>query len=111
MRAVGVILVVLVLGFMPLACVSMSPDVYRDEMGVRVVEESTPGSPDWTNPSLKKEWTEGESSWKDLRQAPTTAYSEDQGYMILLRKPKVSTKRHTHDLISDMIWQREKSGD
>jgi len=30
-------------------------------------------------------------------------------YMILMRKPKPETWRHERDLISEMIWAREKS--
>lgn len=109
MRPVAAILIVLALALSPLACVSMSPNVYRDDMGVRLVDEGTPAAPDWTSPSLKKAWTEGESGSRDKKRAPASAYTADQGYMLLLRKPKVSTKRHEKDLVSEMIWAREKS--
>ncbi len=69
----------------------------------------TEASHDWYNYDLAtKGWTEGEPGWKHKKTVPATGYTEGQKHMILLRKPKVSTRRHEKDLISEMIWAREK---
>lgn len=89
----------------------MSPNVYREDMPIKLSQTETPPPPDGTNPVMKKGWTEGPSPWAEKGVGPTTAYSKDQKYMILMRKPRVSTRKHSRDLISDMIWAREKLDD
>ena len=101
------LVVVLALALAPVACLRMAPDVHRQNLPIPVVA-GTPASEGWINEDLaKKGWTEGDSGWKEKKKVPTTAYSDDQGYMIMLRKPKPETWKHTRDLISEMIWARE----
>ena len=91
------------------AVACMSPDVYREDTPIILSRDNTPASPNWTSELVKKPWTEGKSGWDEKKQAPSTGYTADQKYMILLRKPKPETWRHERDLVSEMIWAREKS--
>ena len=102
--------VALVLGVT--GCMTMSADVHRQDPSLPKVAEGKPGSENWVNEDLlRKGWKEGDSGWEESKQGPTTAYSKDQGYVIPLRGRKVETWRHQRDLISDMIWAREKLKD
>ena len=105
----AVLLVAALLVLSPVACLSMAPRVYRQELPLRFSGDETPGSPDWTSDLAKKPWTEGDPGWRRKRAGPSTGYTEDQKYMILLRRPKPQTWRHEKDMVSDMIWAREKS--
>ncbi len=87
----------------------MSPNVYREDLPINLSQADTAASPDWTDELAKKAWTEGEPGWQREQDGSTTGHAEDRKFMILIPKPKVSTKRHERDLISEMIWARERS--
>ena len=110
-RRVALVLAAAGLALCAVGCTGMSPKVYRDDMPLVAGGEVTPASPDWVNDLARKPWAAGPApKWDDGKGAPTTAYSEDQGYMILLRKPKVSTQKHDTDLTSDWLWSLKKKG-
>ena len=109
MRTMQIGLALGIAGLALCAVACMSPKVYRDDIPVSLAQDGTPASPDWTNELAKKPWTEGETGWREKKTGPTTAYSRDQKYMIMMRRPKPETWRHEKDLISEMIWAREKS--
>lgn len=100
----------LVLGVV--GCAPMSADVHRAGESLPQVAEGQPGSENWVNESLlKKGWTEGADGWKDQKEGPTTVLQPGKKYVIPLRGRKVETWKHQRDMISDMIWAREKLKD
>ena len=99
-----------ILLLLPLAACVLVPLACAPKTRLPVAAEEKPAHYDWYNYELaKKQWTEGDTGWKEKKQAPSTGYTADQKYMILLRKPKPETWRHERDLVSEMIWAREKS--
>ena len=97
--AVAVCLTVPVLA--PLGCAPQAERV------VRPAEDEA--DYDWYNYDLaKKPWQRPDGTAKDEPAGLSGSYTADQKHMLYGRKPRVSTKKHERDLISDMIWAREK---